>query len=334
MAKDAPNQFKHLDYLSQTDGQKLTHLDQQSAVTTYADKLVEEYSRWTKNSDVMGAKTWYRDVRKYLTKAVGSDAELFAQLLSATSPGQGVVQNWKDAQTAYERYKAGHYDDAIAEFGRTGKITDEMKPRTEAGAKFGKNSDAVLKVLAGTWEDTVRGPKTPNFMDNLFGRGTRATIDLWADRTMRRLGHEGVPGAAEQWRIQPESKTGVSNLDFGLAQEAFGQAAKRLGMDAHELQAVLWYGEKMHWAQKGYAKGGAQSALASYIPQLKAYAAEKAAAREQQHHESTKFPGRIRRTWAPGNGFFDVDGQPERDRGRPAGARERRPRVADPANSG
>jgi len=212
-------------------------------------------------------------VRKDLKKGFGNHAELFAHLLAATSPQQGVVQNWADALEAYRQYRLGRYDDAIGEFKRTGKITEDMKPTKANGAKFGANSDAVLKVLTGTWLDSVEGPKTPNFFENLFGRGTDATIDKWAARTMRRLGYDQVEGAPAQWRLQPKSETGVSNLDFAFSQQAFKQAAERLGLKPHQLQAILWYAEKHLWAEKGWAKGGAQAAKASYIPMLKAYAA-------------------------------------------------------------
>lgn len=252
----------------------MTHLNEASAVTDYADKLVAEHDRFKDNGTVMAAKNWYDDVFKHLKRGFGGNKELFAQLLAATSAQNGVRTNFADALEAYRQYRAGAYDDAIREFKRTGKITEEMKPRKADGVtKFGVNSDAVLRVLADKWADTVEGPKTPNFFRNLFKRGTDATIDLWAARTMRRLGYEGVEGAPEQWRIQPKSETGVSNLDFAFSQEAFKQAAQRLGMKPHQLQAILWYGEKYHWATQGYSKGGVSAAMESYIPQLKAYAA-------------------------------------------------------------
>jgi hypothetical protein len=195
-----------------------------------------------------------------------------------TSPQQGVVQNWKDALEAYQRYKQGHYDDAIAQYKETGKITPDMQPRKANGALYGINSDNVLKALAGTWIDEVKGPKTPNFFANLFGRGQEATIDKWAGRTMRRLGHEGIKGAPEQWRLTPPSEKGVSDLDFAFSQQAFRKAADKLGMDPHELQAIMWYAEKHHWAEQGWSKGGAAAAKASYIPQLREYAAQVTAA--------------------------------------------------------
>lgn len=267
------NNFKHIDFLTAPDQQRLTHLDNASAVTDYANKLVDEYGRWKNTPEVMAAKGWYDTVLKHLKKGFGGDKEVFAQLLAATSPQNGVVQNFKDALEAYKQYRSGAYDDAIREFKRTGKITEDMKPRKADGVtKFGMNSDAVLKVLSDKWMQTVEGPKTPNFFKNLFQRGTDATIDMWAARTMHRLGNEGVEGAPKQWRIQPANESGVSNLDFALSQQAFKQAADQIGLKPHQLQAILWYGEKMHYAQMGYTKGGASAALASFIPQLKAYA--------------------------------------------------------------
>jgi hypothetical protein len=185
-----------------------------------------------------------------------------------------VVQNFKDALEAYKQYRSGAYDEQIRNWKSQGygKISEDLKPLKSNGTKFGLNSDAVLRVLSDKWLQNVEGPKTPNFFANLFKKGTDATIDMWAARTMHRLGNEGVEGAPDQWRIQPKSETGVSNLDFALSQQAFKQAADRLGMKPHELQAILWYGEKVHYANKNYTQGGASAALASFIPQLKAYA--------------------------------------------------------------
>jgi hypothetical protein len=173
---------------------------------------------------------------------------------------------------AYRQFKTHAYDEIIQRYLDTGKITSDMKPTKANGAKFGFNSSKVLQVLAGTWLDEVKGPKTPNFFDNLFGRGKEATIDLWAARTMRRMGYDKVKGAPEQWRIQPASEAGVTNLDFAFSQQAMRHAATRLKMDPHELQAILWYAEKHHWAEQGWAKGGAAEAKASYVPMLKSLA--------------------------------------------------------------
>lgn len=267
------NNFGHVDYLSGKGQKTLTALDKNSAVTTYADRLVDDFQRIKDNPDIMAGKTWYKQVRGLLKKGFGKDDTLFAHLLAATSAGNGVTNNWNDALQAYHRYQSGAFDDAIREYKRTGVITEDMKPTKADGKKFYTNSDEVLKVLAGTWLDEVQGPKTPNFFANLFGRGKEATIDKWAARTMRRLGNEGVEGAPEQWRLQPKSEQGVSDLDFAFSQQVFRQAAEKVGVDPHELQAVMWFAEKDLWDKNGWSpKGSAAAEKSSYIPQLKAYA--------------------------------------------------------------
>jgi len=284
-----PNNYGHVKFLSGPDQKRLTHLDRASAVTTFADKLVQEYGKHTDNPDVIKAKDWYDMVLGHLKTGFGKHAEIFAHLLSATSPQQGVIQNWHDARVAWEQWRRGAYDGAIKEYQRTGKITPEMQPRkpptadNPQGALFGANSDEVLKVLAGTWLKEVKGPKTPNFFDNLFQRGVQATIDKWAARTMRRMGFEGVEGAPKRWRLQPKSESGVSNLDFAFSQAAFKQAAERLNMDPHQLQAILWYAEKHVWADRKWSKGGAAAAKESYIPMLAEYAKQRAAAGLVEH---------------------------------------------------
>lgn len=284
-----PNDYGHVKFLSEPDQKRQTHLDRAGAVSAFADKLVQEYGKHADNPDVMKAKDWYDMVLGHLKTGFGKHAEIFGHLLAATSPQQGVIQNWHDARVAWEQWRRGAYDDAIKEYQRTGKITPEMQPRkpptadNPQGALFGANSDEVLKVLAGTWLKEVKGPKTPNFFDNLFQRGVQATIDKWAARTMRRMGFEGVEGAPKRWRLQPKSESGVSNLDFAFSQAAFKQAAERLNMDPHQLQAILWYAEKHVWADRKWSKGGAAAAKESYIPMLAEYAKQRAAAGLVEH---------------------------------------------------
>jgi hypothetical protein len=144
----------------------------------------------------------------------------------------------------------------------------DITPRNEYGKLFGHNSIAVLKVLAHTWEKEAGGPKTPNFAANLDGRSIQATIDMWAARTMRRLGYEGYTD--KPWLIQPAGETGVSDVDFGLSQLAFRKAAERIGIKPSSLQAILWFAEQKHWQANKWER--AQDAEdRDYRPMLKAY---------------------------------------------------------------
>lgn len=130
-------------------------------------------------------------------------------------------------------------------------IGNDLLPRRSNGAKFNANSGAVLKVIAGVWLNNRKSPKTPNFAGNLSGRTVQATIDIWAARFLRRqiYGGQGVP-----WRIQPKSEVGVSNEDFAFAQVIMDRAAKKLGMNPDDLQAILWFAEKDVWDKKGWTK--------------------------------------------------------------------------------
>jgi hypothetical protein len=124
-----------------------------------------------------------------------------------------------------------------------------LMPLRSNGKKFNANSMAVMKVIAGTWLDNRKAPKTPNFAGNLSGRTVQATIDVWAARFMRQILHEG---SGTPWRIQPKSETGVTNEDFALGQVVMQRAAKKLGMNPDDLQAILWFAEKHNWDDRGW----------------------------------------------------------------------------------
>jgi hypothetical protein len=147
---------------------------------------------------------------------------------------------------------------AIKEDGRTDKqsqkimmLATQMIPMRSNGKKFNANSLAVLKVIGGTWLANRNSPKTPNFAGNLSGRTIQATIDVWAARFLRQAMYEGYN---QPWRIQPKSETGVTNEDFALGQIIFDRAAKKLGMNPDDLQAVLWFAEKHNWDERGWTK--------------------------------------------------------------------------------
>ena len=233
-----PEMFSN-SYLTKPQKQKLAQYIQSGHVADLGDKLAEEYkNNWSQDPEVMAGKGWYKRMTPLLKHFFGDDAELFTNLLAATSPRQKPTQNFKDALQAYTRYKLGHFDDIIKKYKETGKIEDWMKPRQLNDAKMSLNSDAVLKVLSGKWKSS--GPKTPNFNTNLLGTGHEATIDIWAHRTLSRLA--GWKGKV--------SNSAIDNLEFALGQHAFRHAADKLGIDPDDLQAVAWYGEQKLYGEK------------------------------------------------------------------------------------
>lgn len=134
---------------------------------------------------------------------------------------------------------------------------DEVPLRSN-GAKYNANSMKVLQVLYGNWIDQTVGPKTPNFAGNLTGRVLAATIDVWAARNLRRLLYEGKQ---KKWRLLPEQEDGVAFTlnnkgvyggDFVFAQRIYDEVSKRLGMNADDLQALMWFAEKDVWEKNGW----------------------------------------------------------------------------------
>ena len=128
-------------------------------------------------------------------------------------------------------------------------LAEDILPLRSNGKKFNSNSHAVLKVIAGTWLNNRKSPKTPNFAGNLTGRTLQATIDVWAARHLRELLYGG---SNEPWRIQPRSEVGVNPQDFALGQIIMQRAAKKLDMNPDDLQAILWFAEKNKWDANGW----------------------------------------------------------------------------------
>jgi hypothetical protein len=293
---------KDFDYLNPTDKARLSHMDKISAVDTFTKKLSQAYEAIKDQPDVMAGKGWYGEVRDLLEKHFPEHKDFIAQLFAATSARQGVKQNFNQAMHIFDQYLKGEYDRHIDLYKKARAIRDTapgallqhvldnklheegrppvndnkamaayiahhgILPLARHGAKFGMNSNQVLKVLAGTWAQDVGGPKTPNYAGNLSGKTLQATIDMWAARLMRRLGHDGINKAP--WLIQPGAETGVKNIDFGLGQLAFRRAAEQHGLSPDDLQAIMWFAEQKHWRNN---KWGGEIEAPDYRPMLKSY---------------------------------------------------------------
>jgi hypothetical protein len=262
---------------------------QTAVVNSYAREMVKDFKRSAaKNPAIMAGKEWYQIARSKISKLFGDDTLFFAQLLAATSARTPVGTNYRFAIDAYKKFKNGDYDAMIKKYNEgldkigSGELMTESGKGTQAaalnwwiekhdlspvqtnGEKFAANSGAVMRVLAGVWADMVQGPKTPNFAGNLAGTTLEATIDVWAARGLRRFGFANSEG--KQWRLLPESETGVSDLDFALGQAVYRKAAAELGMNPDDLQGVMWFAEKDHWEKNGWTRGaGAEKSDFNYF---------------------------------------------------------------------
>jgi hypothetical protein len=256
-------------------------MQRSEAVKTYAGKLVEEAKKWIDHPYFKEGLKWYSEFTPQLKRVYGKHAQIMAELLAATSPNNSPDTNFAFANDALQGYKAGRFDKQIKKFEEgLEKVKDgswekwlkkqepegvqseanflknwtekfDLRPKQSNGKLYGMHSDAVLQVFARQWLEQTQGPKTQNFVQNLLGTGHEATIDVWADRTMRRLGYQD---ANPRWRILPKNSTGVNDADFALSQEVFREAAKQLGVQPDALQGGMWFAEKQHWADNAWGR--------------------------------------------------------------------------------
>jgi hypothetical protein len=261
--------------------------DEEAAVKAFSRKLVDFAKEHNDNPSFHEGAKWYSDFVPMLKKTFGKDSGLMAELLAATSPQNAPESNYAYAVDALEGIKSGRFEKMRVKFEEgldkikdgswlkwynkelaAGNVAKPPKEPTTAaflerwnakhnlvplqsnGKRYGISSGAVLRVIARKWLGGS-GLKTQNFVKNLLGTGHDATIDLWADRTMRRVGYAGFK---DRWRILPKNAQGVSDPDFMFSQKAFRDAAKQLGMTADALQGALWFAEKSLWADKGWSR--------------------------------------------------------------------------------
>tara|TARA_Y100001973_G_scaffold25043_2_gene37484 strand:+ start:7765 stop:13788 length:6024 start_codon:yes stop_codon:yes gene_type:complete len=280
---------------------RLRELAENGSIDHAADLLVEEATRALEIPEIASGLGWYSRMREKLGGALGDFFDIFTQFLGATSAKTPVETNFSQSVDVLDQYQKGKFEETIPAYlelrsamkegieatrelliregikpkGRTlSTLGDDyieaknLMPRQHNGALFNSNGNAVLKVLAGVWFQEVEAPKTPQFAMNLFGTSLRATIDVWAARTLRRIFHRGT----QRWRIQPESETGVNNIDFALGQMVFARAAERLKMSPDDLQALIWFAEKDIWSKNGWTgeigafKGSFDAAAEVYFP--------------------------------------------------------------------
>ncbi len=105
------------------------------------------------------ASNWYTDSRQAIKQLYGDDADMFCDILAATSPQKQVSVNWDIAQNIYERYKHDGYIDCQGLMG-----------------------SHIPNVLRALYREPLHGYKVPAFAANLKGDMNSVTIDRWTLR--------------------------------------------------------------------------------------------------------------------------------------------------------
>lgn len=99
---------------------------------------------------------WYANIRTYIVEHCGEDADLFCDILAATSPRQAVKKNWRIAQRIYNQF-------CLCEPIDVGDLPRSIVPN-------------VYRALSGA---KLSGPKVTRFAENLKGNLNVVTIDTW-----------------------------------------------------------------------------------------------------------------------------------------------------------
>lgn len=252
--------------------------------------------------DIIAQSNWYKDMRTRLRTEFGGMADVFADLLGATSAQTGVQQNYTNGLAVLRRFTKGEYDAEIAVYAQHladgkprgpalfARDKDGNDPfrliRSASGAMFGANSPAATEALLDMFRQVKKGasPKTINFTGNLIGYGTDATIDVWAGRYLRdAAGLPRIPPPAEK-AVAGAHLTGTTfdnpkiGSEFGFGQEVFAEAAEALnragGIAAYDpslsklgpddLQAIVWFLEKEKWTKNGWTSKAGEGGSLDY----------------------------------------------------------------------
>jgi len=252
--------------------------------------------------DIINQANWYRSMRTRLRQEFGGLADVFADIIGATSAQTNVQQNYENALQVLRRFVRGEFDTEIdqyakliergeptgtALFGRDADPTDEFRLiRKASGELFNTNSAAATEALLDMFRQVKAGkaPKTINFTGNLIGFGNEATIDVWAARYLRDAA--GLP------RIPPPAEKAVAGKhltkstleepqigsEFGFGQTVFADVAAQLNQQGRikefnpdigdlgpdDLQAVIWFLEKEKWAKNNWTTKAGEGGSLDY----------------------------------------------------------------------
>lgn len=166
-------------------------------------------------------KNWYQKDREFLQSTFGTDWQLVAALLAATSPQVHIKISWNYAIEIYHRFKAGRQPEL-----------KRYHPAHRAN---------ISRALTG---QPLSGSKVSAFYENLIGNEDAVTIDTWMLRLFRwfERGTKRVPTIRQHERLV----------------KAFATVARYNGYTPAAFQAILWthYRRKAGYQPTSYSRAG------------------------------------------------------------------------------
>jgi len=159
--------------------------------------------RWALKCDYN--KDWYKQSGNIVKKYFGDNADLFIQILSATSPRNSVSANVLFALRAYNNIIRGY------------EVHRVEQP------KYG----IAHKIVVSNLEKIVRdghlsGRKVQNFADALSGKENSVVVDVW------------------MCRVFNIDKKAPCKSDYDFIEYTIRTIAKNIGWSACQVQASLW----------------------------------------------------------------------------------------------
>lgn len=152
----------------------------------------------------MNPKNWYRDCGNAIRKEFGNDADLFIDILAATSPRKQIAANWRLAMRIYHVWKT------------QGTKADFMIGTLPAHRK---------NIKRALCRQELSGNKVRAFAENLKGNLDAVTIDVWIQR----------------WYKAEELTTGtLTDRRYKILAQHIREEAFDNGYKPAEWQAIIW----------------------------------------------------------------------------------------------
>lgn len=162
----------------------------------------------------MNPKNWYRDCGNAIRKEFGNDADLFIDILAATSPRKQITANWRLAMRIYHVWNSWpmflRYD--VEKFIKFMGADNLMTGTLPAHRK---------NIIRALQRKELSGNKVRAFAANLKGDLDAVTIDVWVCRWY------GITGT-------------LTNKKYDEIADRIRNSAYSQGYKPAEYQAMIW----------------------------------------------------------------------------------------------
>ena len=123
-----------------------------------SDRMLTDYQEWMKDPEVMAGSGWYSRMRGKLKKALGQDADLFSQLLGATSARTDVEDNFIQSVDAMRQLKAGKFDNLIKRYRQAWDLIDSPQKLYQTAIKEGVIESDLVRNKDGSFKQNKTLP--------------------------------------------------------------------------------------------------------------------------------------------------------------------------------